>query len=50
MGRYAAAIHRSKSDTRKEDLAQDVDLDSIANTTNGYSGSDLKVFFLIMFA
>ncbi|PHT29488.1 hypothetical protein CQW23_30923 [Capsicum baccatum] len=26
----------------KEDLAQDVDLESAANTTGGYSGSDLK--------
>uniref|UniRef100_A0A3Q7GZ58 AAA+ ATPase domain-containing protein n=1 Tax=Solanum lycopersicum TaxID=4081 RepID=A0A3Q7GZ58_SOLLC len=26
----------------KEDLAQDVDLDSVASMTNGYSGSDLK--------
>ncbi|XP_027773572.1 peroxisome biosynthesis protein PAS1-like [Solanum pennellii] len=26
----------------KEDLSEDVDLDLIANTTNGYSGSDLK--------
>ncbi|XP_004241492.2 uncharacterized protein [Solanum lycopersicum] len=26
----------------KEDLSEDVDLNSIANTTNGYSGSDLK--------
>lgn len=27
----------------KEDLSSDVDLDSIANMTDGYSGSDLKV-------
>lgn len=27
----------------KEDLSVDVDLDSIANMTDGYSGSDLKV-------
>ncbi|PHT27903.1 hypothetical protein CQW23_32498 [Capsicum baccatum] len=26
----------------KEDLAQDVDLESVASTTDGYSGSDLK--------
>ncbi|KAG5602489.1 hypothetical protein H5410_033859 [Solanum commersonii] len=26
----------------KEDLAQDVDLDSVASMTNGYSGNDLK--------
>ena len=33
----------------KEDLAQDVDLDSVASMTNGYSGSDLKVSLLFMF-
>jgi len=27
----------------KEELAPDVDLDAIANMTEGYSGSDLKV-------
>lgn len=27
----------------KEDLSPDVDLDSIASMTDGYSGSDLKV-------
>lgn len=27
----------------KEDLAPDVDLEAIANMTDGYSGSDLKV-------
>lgn len=33
----------------KEELAPDVDLEAIANMTEGYSGSDLKVgtFFLI---
>lgn len=29
----------------KEDLADDVDLEAIANLTEGYSGSDLKVFY-----
>jgi hypothetical protein len=29
----------------KEDLAADVDLDALANLTDGYSGSDLKVFY-----
>lgn len=33
----------------KEDLSEDIDLNSIANTTNGYSGSDLKVSLLIMY-
>lgn len=28
----------------KEDLSDDVDLDALANLTDGYSGSDLKVF------
>jgi SpoVK/Ycf46/Vps4 family AAA+-type ATPase len=28
----------------KEDLGDDVDLDALANLTDGYSGSDLKVF------
>lgn len=27
----------------KEDLAPDVDLEAVANMTNGYSGSDIKV-------
>jgi SpoVK/Ycf46/Vps4 family AAA+-type ATPase len=27
----------------KEDLADDVDLEALANLTDGYSGSDLKV-------
>lgn len=30
----------------KEDLADDVDLDALANLTDGYSGSDMKVFLL----
>lgn len=30
----------------KEDLAPDVDLEAIANMTDGYSGSDLKVVIL----
>lgn len=30
----------------KEDLAPDVELEAIANMTDGYSGSDLKVVFL----
>lgn len=29
----------------KEDLAPDVDLEALANMTDGYSGSDLKVVF-----
>lgn len=29
----------------KEDLSADVDLDSVANMTDGYSGSDLKVVY-----
>lgn len=29
----------------KEDLSPDVDFDAIANMTDGYSGSDLKVIF-----
>lgn len=29
----------------KEDLSPDLDLDSVANITDGYSGSDLKVGF-----
>lgn len=31
----------------KEELATDVDLEAIANMTDGYSGSDLKVLFLV---
>jgi len=27
----------------KEDLAPDVDLEAVANMTDGYSGSDIKV-------
>lgn len=30
----------------KEDLAPDVELEAVANMTDGYSGSDLKVVFL----
>lgn len=30
----------------KEDLEPDVDLEAIANLTDGYSGSDLKVVIL----
>lgn len=30
----------------KEDLAPDVDLEAVANMTDGYSGSDLKVVLL----
>lgn len=33
----------------KEDLADDVDLDALANLTDGYSGSDLKVFLRRLF-
>jgi len=33
----------------KEDLAADVDLDAIANMTDGYSGSDLKVVVVYIF-
>ena len=29
----------------KEDLADDLDLEAIANLTEGYSGSDLKVLY-----
>lgn len=29
----------------KEDLSADVDLDSVASMSDGYSGSDLKVVF-----
>lgn len=31
----------------KEELGSDVDLDSLANMTDGYSGSDLKVCLLL---
>jgi SpoVK/Ycf46/Vps4 family AAA+-type ATPase len=31
----------------KEDLADDVDLEVIANLTEGYSGSDLKVLQML---
>lgn len=34
----------------KEDLAPDVDLDAVASLTDGYSGSDLKVSFLFIYA
>lgn len=34
----------------KVDLGQDVDLDSVASMTDGYSGSDLKVSLLFMFS
>jgi ATP-dependent 26S proteasome regulatory subunit len=30
----------------KEELADDVDLEALANLTEGYSGSDLKVFYV----
>jgi len=33
----------------KEELAPDVDFEAIANMTDGYSGSDLKVVFLCIF-
>lgn len=32
----------------KEDLAPDIDFDAIANMTDGYSGSDLKVVFVTL--
>lgn len=34
----------------KEDLSLDVDFEAIANMTDGYSGSDLKVVFLDNFS
>lgn len=34
----------------KEDLSPDVDLDAVASMTDGYSGSDLKVFFASLFS
>jgi len=33
----------------KEDLADDVDLEALVNLTDGYSGSDLKVFYLLRY-
>lgn len=33
----------------KEDLAPDVDLEALANMTDGSSGSDLKVVILFIF-
>jgi SpoVK/Ycf46/Vps4 family AAA+-type ATPase len=33
----------------KEELADDVDLEALGNLTEGYSGSDLKVFYVDMF-
>lgn len=33
----------------KEDLADDVDFEALANMTDGYSGSDLKVNFVIFY-
>ena len=33
----------------KEDLAPDVDFEAIANMTDGYSGSDLKVVCIFMY-
>ena len=32
----------------KEDLAEDVDLEAVASLTEGYSGSDLKVFSFML--
>lgn len=34
----------------KEDLSPDVDLDSVAGMTDGYSGSDLKVMWYLLFS
>lgn len=34
----------------KEDLSPDIDLDSVAGMTDGYSGSDLKVIWYILFS
>lgn len=31
----------------KEEMAEDVDLEAIANMTDGYSGSDLKVCYFL---
>lgn len=33
----------------KEDLSPSFDFDSVASMTDGYSGSDLKVFFCYLF-
>lgn len=33
----------------KEELAPDVNLEAVANMTDGYSGSDLKVNFQFLF-
>lgn len=33
----------------KEELAPDMDLEAVANMTDGYSGSDLKVLFFSLF-
>jgi len=32
----------------KEELSPDVDFDAIASMTDGYSGSDLKVFIMLL--
>ena len=32
----------------KEELAPDVDLEAVANMTDGYSGSDLKVVYYLL--
>ena len=34
----------------KETLTPDVDLESVANMTEGYSGSDLKVYWCVLFS
>lgn len=34
----------------KEELSPDIDLEAVANMTDGYSGSDLKVLFFPSFA
>lgn len=34
----------------KEELSTDVDFDAIANMTDGYSGSDLKVIIIIAYS
>lgn len=33
----------------KEDLSPDVDFEAIASMSDGYSGSDLKVIYMILF-
>jgi ATP-dependent Zn protease len=33
----------------KDELLPDVDLEAVANMTDGYSGSDLKVRFILCF-